>query len=555
MRSRVLLVAVTLAGMAAALVLAVGASGVIGGSGVSGGSVRADGAGDRYLGPVGPGTIVRFGLTLKVRSAALERYAAAVGAGGAPALSAVQIGARFGPSTAALGAVRRDLHRAGVRVEEAFRQRTEMLVSGPASGVERLFRVRLGEYVDAAGRHYRRPIGTAVVPAALRSTVTGVTQLDTKPVLLADDVPTGGMTSADLQALYNIAPLRARGLDGSGQTVAVFSEDTFRNSDIATFDSEHHITGAPPIQRVEVNGPVAYQGGASGAEVNLDTEVIQELAPKAQIVNYEICCGVDDFSAGIDKVVSDGRAKLVNFSYGFCELDVTSRQALIAANNSFAAAQARGITVFASSGDHGSYECQRYDRTDHRLSVGWPGSSPNVVSVGGTFVDVRQNGARLDELGWEDILSGAGGGGGVSSVFPRPSWQTGVPGINSGVSPTAARRQIPDVAAASSPASGYSIYAQGSNAELGGTSAAAPLWTGTFALINQLAQRQNGRLLPFIAPLLYRAAARDPSAFYDVTLGGNRYYRAGPGWDYATGLGTPNMTRLASDVIAEARRR
>ena len=62
-------------------------------------------------------------------------------------------------------------------------------------------------------------------------------------------------------------------------------------------------------------------------------------------------------------------------------------------------------------------------------------------------------------------------------------------------------------------------------------------------------------MLPFIAPLLYQAAARDHQAFYDVTLGGNRYYRAGPGWDYSTGLGTPDMARLANDVIAEARGR
>ena len=81
------------------------------------------------------------------------------------------------------------------------------------------------------------------------------------------------------------------------------------------------------------------------------------------------------------------------------------------------------------------------------------------------------------------------------------------------------------------------------------------MWTGAFALIDQLAQRRNGRPLPFIGPLLYGAAARDPSAFYDVRLGGNRYYRAGPGWDYSTGLGTPNMARLADDVIALARRR
>jgi subtilase family serine protease len=295
--------------------------------------------------------------------------------------------------------------------------------------------------------------------------------------------------------------------------------------------------------------------GPPAAEVDLDTEVIQELAPRAQIVNYEICCGVGGFAPGIDKIVSDGRAKLVNFSYGLCELDVNSLQALRNANNSFAAAEAHGVTVFASSGDQGAYECQRYNLADHRLTVPWPGSSPNVVSVGGTYVDLRQDSTRLDEIGWEDILSGAGGGGGVSAVFPRPSWQAGVPAINNRYTTVPAHRQVPDVAAAAAPGSGYSIISGGSNQEIGGTSAAAPLWTGASVLIDELATRQTGRVLPFLAPLLYRAAARDHGAFYDVTLGGNRFYRAGPGWDYSTGLGTPDFAHLANDVIAEAKGR
>jgi subtilase family serine protease len=548
MRSRVLRATVLLAFL--------GAAGVVGLSAVSGGgSGRSSGVGDRYVGPVAPRVEVRFGLTLRMHSAALQRYAAAVGAGSDPALSAAQIGERFGVSRTSLARVRLRLARAGVHVREAFKQRTELLVSGSAARVEHLLGVRLGEYVDRGGRRYHRPVGMPVIPLALRSAVSGATQLDSKPLLLADDVPAGGMTASNLDTLYDIRPLVARGLDGRGQTIAVFSEDTFRSSDIAAFDREHQITGAPPVQRVEVNGPVAYQGGASAVEVDLDLEVIREMAPKAQIINYETCCGVDAFSPAIDKIVSDGRAKLVNFSYGYCELELTPRSALIAANNSFAAAEARGITVFASSGDQGSYECQRENRTDHRLSIGWPSSSPNVVSVGGTYIDLRQNGTRLDELGWEDILSRAGGGGGVSAVFARPSWQTGVPGVNNPDTTSPPRRQTPDVAADGSPASGYSIYSGGSNQEIGGTSAATPFWTGSFALIDELAERETGRALPFITPLLYAAAARDRSAFYDVTLGGNRFYRAGPGWDYSTGLGTPNMARLASDIIAEARRR
>jgi subtilase family serine protease len=550
-RRLILWVALALVGTGAAV--AVGVASVGGGSGAA--AARRAPVGDRYLGRVAPGTRVRFGLTLRMNSAALQRYAAAVGAHAAPALSAAQIGERFGVTSHALARVLTVLAREGVRVDTAFKQRTQLLVSAPAATVTPLLGVSLGEFVDHSGHVYHRPLGTPVVPAALRGAVLGATQLNTKPVLLSDAVPQNGMTATELAALYDIKPLMNQGLDGSGQTVAVFSEDTFQNSDITAFDQEHNITGAPPIQRVEVNGPVAFQGGDAAAEVDLDTEVIQELAPKARILNYEICCGADAFSPGIDRIVSDGKAKLVNFSYGICEFDVASEQALVSANNSFAAAETHGVTVFASSGDQGAYECQRFDLTDHRLSVGWPGSSPNVVSVGGTYVDLRQDGTRLDELGWEDILTHGGGGGGVSAAFARPSWQTGVPGINNRFTTSPARRQVPDVAAAGSPGSGYAVHTGGADTIIGGTSASAPLWTGAFVLIDQLAQRQTGHPLPFVAPLLYRAYARDPAAFFDVKLGGNRFYRAGPGWDFSTGLGTPDMARLATDVIAAARGR
>jgi subtilase family serine protease len=550
----VLVVGFGCAGVAVGAALAAG-SGAGGGAGASVRAARHAPGADRFLGRVAPSAQVRFGLTLRMNSAALERYAAAVGAHAAPALSATQIGERFGVPSPALARVVSALRGGGVRVDTAFKQRTQLLVSAPAATVERLLDVRLGEFTDRSGHQYHRPLGAPVVPASLRGAVIGATQLNTKPLFLADAVPQGGMTATELASLYDIKPLMNQGLDGSGQTVAVFSEDTFQNSDITAFEQEHNITGAPQIQRVEVHGNVAYQSGDAAAEVDLDTEVIRELAPRARILNYEICCGADAFSPGIDRIVSDGQAKLVNFSYGICEFDTSSQQALISANNSFASAEAHGVTVFASSGDQGAYECQRYDLTDHRLSVGFPGSSPNVVSVGGTYVDLRQDGTRLDELGWEDILTHGGGGGGVSAAFRRPSWQTGVPGINNQYTTSPARRQVPDVAAAGSPGSGYAVHTGGSDTVIGGTSASAPLWTGAFVLIDELAQKQTGRALPFIAPLLYRAEARDPSAFYDVKLGGNRFYRAGPGWDYSTGLGAPDMARLAGDVIALAQGR
>jgi kumamolisin len=510
-------------------------------------------AADRYLGLVPLESRLSFALTLRMRTAALERYAAAAGRDTALPLSAEQIGARFGISDGMLARLRRRLATAGVTVTEAFRQRTELLVSATAATVRRFLRAPIGEYAQSDGRHYHRPLGTPVIPPSIRPAVVAATGLNTKPVPVYADIPEGGLAVADLTNLYDVAPLIQEGLDGSGQTVAVLSQDTFQSSDIGAFDREHGISGSPPIERVGVEGAVSYQGGAAGTEVDTDLEIIRELAPKAQIIDYETPVGPDSFSVGIDRIVSDGRAKLVNLSYGICELLLTPTQALISANNSFAAAAAAGVTVFAASGDQGAYACQRYDRADHQLSVSWPGSSPDVVSVGGTYVDLRTNGTRLDELGWEDILSQGGGGGGVSAIFPRPSWQTGVAGVDNPYTTSPPRRQVPDVAAAASAASGYAVYAGGDNAVVGGTSAAAPLWTGSFALIDELARLAIGHPLPFVAPLLYRADALDPVAFYDVTLGGNRFYRAGPGWDYSTGLGAPDMARLAGDVVAGAR--
>lgn len=504
----------------------------------------------RYLGLVAPTTRIGFGLSLRMRSGAMGRYATAVQNGRARSLTAGQIGSRFGISSGTLARVSSMLSSAGVRIETAFPQRTELLVSAPAAAITRLLGVRLGRYVNASGQQFRRPLGTPEVPSALRGAVADATMLDTTPLKLYEDVPAGGMSADALTALYDLRPLVNAGLNGAGQTVAVFSEDTFLSSDIALFDRLHGITGAPPIQRVEVNSsaPIAFQSGQGAGEVDLDTEVIQELAPRAQILNYEVGGGAGGFAPGIDKIVRDGRAKLVNFSYGVCELLAPS--AIQQADNSFRAAAIANVTVFVSSGDQGSYECGRNDPTDHRLTVPWPTSSPFVVSVGGTHVDLRLDGTRLDETGWEGILSRSGGGGGLSRLFRRPSWQTGVAGVSNQFSNGA--RQVPDVAAAAAPSGGYSIISEGQADQTGGTSAAAPLWTGSMALIDQLAQRRNGRPLPFIAPLLYRAAARDPSAFFDVRLGGNRFFRAGPGWDYSTGLGTPDFARLAGDLIAIA---
>ena len=89
---------------------------------------------------------------------------------------------------------------------------------------------------------------------------------------------------------------------------------------------------------------------------------------------------------------------------------------------------------------------------------------------------------------------------------------------------------------------------------VGGTSAAAPFWAGSMVLARQLAEREDAGRLGYLNPILYRIASRDPSAFHDVTKGGNRLYNATEGWDYATGLGSPDVSRLADAIVDELRR-
>ena len=133
------------------------------------------------------------------------------------------------------------------------------------------------------------------------------------------------------------------------------------------------------------------------------------------------------------------------------------------------------------------------------------------------------------------ILSGSnfhGGttGGGYSNVFPRPEWQAAVV--------TQSGRGVPDVAANADPETGYNVLVDGHQEVAGGTSAAAPLWAGLIALLNQKLNRR----LEFVNPFLY--SIDQTSGFRDINLGNNGAYTATYGWDPCTGNGTPMGAQL-----------
>ncbi len=200
------------------------------------------------------------------------------------------------------------------------------------------------------------------------------------------------------------------------------------------------------------------------------------------------------------------------------------------------------MTVTVASGDNLATDGQ----TDGAVHVDFPASSPYVVGCGGTNITVS-GGKITAERVWNNATSG--GGGGISTVFPVPSFQSGVT-LPANVSTGGTGRGVPDVAGDADPATGYQVTVDGQTFAVGGTSAVAPLWAGYFALINQA----RGSRLGFVNPALYAHA----SGFREITTGNNipagttLGYDAGPGWNACTGLGVMLGEKLFADLKAAA---
>jgi len=532
--------------------------------------------GARRTGRLSSGTI-GFALSLRLRERQLDAYLrhvdpAASGKGG---LTAAQFGARFGESDAELARLRRVLARLGIVGEHLYPQRTAMLVRSSVAQVDKLFALRFERYELPDGQRYFSPDGQPQIPAVLAPYVTGLGDLSDRPIP-ADDIPSSGLTPALTAKAYDIAPLYGEGIRGQGQTIAVATAGGAINP--ADLQMYARINGIPTfhVEIDPVDGGSTYDPTAgSFTETDLDLEVILGLVPDARIIDYQGSYGSSQgLSLGhsladiYNRIEQDGQAKIVSTSWGGCESQASpGDQALT--DNSLKALEASSVTVFIAAGDTGAYACLQGAQIQPNtnlpaqytgLSVQTPASSPYAVSVGGTRLEVRADGSYLAESAWSDPLERKGGGGGVSISEPRPVWQQG-PGVSQPAANPHGTRQVPDVSGPADPSSGFEVCQTQPGASsptcssgYGGTSAAAPFWAASMLLVQQYAAAHGAGSLArcFAAPILYDLAAkRQPvPPFHQITYGDNGYYDAAPGWNFATGLGSPDVFNLAQDYAA-----
>ena len=527
---------------------------------------------------------------------------------------------RFGMADEDIAATESWLQSHGFHIDSVSRSRDRLTFSGNAAQVRAAFGTELHHYRTEGELHFA-PASDLTLPTELASITAAVLHLSDfrpKPNVKVQTRPHPDyttlstqahyLTPGDIDTLYNLNPILENYANGTGQGLAVVGQsyvDTSYFGSTGKFLGNIFVVNTPSTIIVPNSGAEAISPGDEG-ESETDLEYSTGIAAKANIFlvyvganqNYNV---FDAFAYAITENI----APVVSISYGLCE-PALSQSELDQDNALYEEASAQGQTLVASAGDSGSTACAYYSSADgitaaqeQALSVEFPASSPYVTAVGGTQMAAGTFGAGdssywasasnvdninsllsyVPEVVWNEGSAAYGiaaGGGGASAYFPRPVWQSAVPGI-----PTGAYRLLPDIALQSSIASpGFLVCSDdpaliGSQTSscangmldsnnqyttAGGTSFAAPIFAGFLAILNQV-QQEAGQ--GNINPVLYGLAANPTTyaaAFHDIISGtnaclpsaatcsvaGESSYAATPGYDQATGLGSLDFNALTT---------
>ena len=531
---------------------------------------------------------------------------------------------RFGLSDGDLAKIETWLGSQGFTIERVANGHNSITFSGTISQVNSAFHTEIDYYSIGGSRHFANS-GELSIPKALSAVVESVRNLNNfrpKP-LVRYRRPQPNFTSSqsgshylqpgDVAVIYDINPAYNAGYTGTGQSIAVVGQSEIDISDIGHFQSAAGLAVKDPtLVLVPGSGTAQYSSGDE-AESDLDLEYAGGIGKGATI--YLVYVGNNQNYSVFDSLqyaVDTRIAPIISMSYGTCEADLSSTD--FSTLESIAEQGAsQGQSIIAASGDDGSTSCYGdsglTSAQQEALAVMYPASSAYVTGLGGAefpSADVSSSNTTywesasgtdvvtsaksyIPEQAWNDdptcvqyVSQGnsplCSGGGGVSSLTSRPSWQSGVAGI-----PAGSYRLVPDISLNSSPVNGGYLYctsdssawSQGQQASCnsgfrdsgtndltvaGGTSFAAPIFAGMLSILNE---KENSTGQGLINSALYHLAGNSStytSAFHDITSGGNQCtagsqycssaggseYAAAVGYDEATGLGAIDFNNLLS---------
>ena len=550
-----------------------------------------------------------------------------------------QFAARFGMSDADLTKVENWLEQQGFSIDRVARSKNAIHFSGSVRQVEQAFSTEMHYYKEKGAQHFA-PSTELSVPASIADTVLVVQNLDDfhphshmvprRNARVKPSFTGAGSTNAsnesiffapgDIYTAYNIQPLISASDTGAGQSITLVGQSAIQTSDIENFQKAAGLAVKDPQQFLVPNsGNSTVFADGDESESDIDLEWSGAMAPGATI-NFVYTGNSNNYSAfdSIMYAIDESIGTIISSSYGECETALPL-SALASGTNlqtgleaAFEQAAMQGQTVLAAAGDAGSTDCSGETGLTtaqmEALAVDYPGSSANVTAMGGTEINQTNSSYETVGLGYwqsdpgttnivtsvlqyipeqvwnddaESVADGgtslSAGGGGASALFPKPSYQTGVPGI-----PNDGKRDVPDLAlyasafnpgyllCSSDPTffeqgqegsctSGFQDAGTGDFTAAGGTSFAAPIFAGILALINQKQNYTAGQGL--INPTLYTLASNSTtyaSAFHDITvgnndcLGGSEFcsgtpgFSAGAGYDQASGLGSVDVANLVA---------
>jgi pseudomonalisin len=472
-------------------------------------------------------------------------------------LSSAQFTARYAPTQATVKRVRTWARGHGLTVASVSTNRLLVRLAGSSRAIAAALHTSFHNFSTPSTGSFAQITRAAQLPASLAGRVSAVLGLSSLGRLAL--VPPAQRTAAGLNRVLSSLPSQLPILGaalpslsypaqygpkdfwsmynapaaqtGSGQQLAIITEGNVSQpkADLATFESHF---GLPAVTWNQINVGAPSSDTSGNDEWDLDSQYSTGFAPGVSRLDVYVGPSLSDqdIATTINRWVTDNVSKQGSFSAGECELLAYAAGFTSSLDTILAQADAQGQTMFFSSGDTGS-QCPAVVGVNGVPAglpgVNYPASSPYGTGVGGTSV--------LSPSGPSEIAWYAGGGG-SSLLEPTPAFQSGT---QVGGALPLLRRGVPDVSLDADPESGYRVVVAGTLQTIGGTSASAPSWQGIWAR----AQGAHAGGLGFAGPVIY--STEPAAAFHDITLGSNGF-PALPGWDYATGRGTPDITQFVN---------